>query len=156
MADFVYNIAKGRVAELYDRVDGNDPANSVLVLVAIVTTETDANLKDLDTRALVLANGNTAEATNGNYARITLDDTDLSAMAPDDANDRMDLDIDDQTWSAIAAGDNWTDILICYDPDSTGGTDADIIPLTQHDFSVTPDGSDIVAQIHADGFYRAS
>jgi hypothetical protein len=35
VADFVYNIAKGRVAELYNRVDSNDPANSVLVIVVI-------------------------------------------------------------------------------------------------------------------------
>jgi hypothetical protein len=155
MPDFVYNIAKGRVAELYNRVDSNDPANAVLVLVVVNTTESDANLQDLDTLALVLANANTAEVTNTNYARITLSDTDLTAFAPDDTNNRVDLDIADQTWTGVAAGDAWTDLLICYDSDSTGGTDANIVPCTQHDFAVTPDGSDITAQINADGFYRA-
>lgn len=156
MADFVFNIAKGRVAELFERVAQNDPANSALIVVAIVTTETDATLKDLDTLSAVLANANTAEATNTNYARKTLTDADLSAISPDDTNDRMDLDFADQTWSAVAAGDNWTDLLICYDGDTTGGTDANIIPLTQHDFAVTPDGSDITAQLAAAGFFRAS
>lgn len=156
MADFVYNIAKGRVAEFYDRVDQSDPTNAVLVIVAIDTSETDANLQDLDTLSAVLGNANTAEVTNTNYARITLDQDDLSALSPDDSNDRMDLDIPDQTWSSISAGDSWTDLIICYDGDSGSGTDADIIPLTQHDFSVTPDGSDITAQIAAAGFFRAS
>ena len=155
MANFVYNIAKGRAAELFKRVDDNDPANSGLTLVAINTTETDANLRDLDTLALVLGNANTAEVTNTNYARIDLSDTDV-AFTVDDTNDRVDLDIADQTWSAIAAGTAWTDLLICYNPDITLDVDANIIPMTQHDFSVTPDGSDITAQIDAAGFYRAS
>jgi hypothetical protein len=156
MGDFVFNIAKGRVAELYNRVDQSDPTNAVLVLVAINTSAADGTLQDLDTLSAVLADGDTAEVTNTNYARIVLDDTDLSAMSPDDSNDRMDLDIPDQVFSSIAAGDAWTDILICYDPDSTGGTDANIIPLTCHDFAVTPDGNDINVQVAAAGFYRAS
>ncbi len=156
MADFVYNIAKGRVAELYNRVDLSDPTNAVLVIVVIDTSAADSVLKDLDTLALIEANGSTAEVTNTNYARIVLDDTDLTAFAPDDANDRVDLDFADQTFSSILAGDGWTDLLVLYDSDSTGGTDSGIVPLTQHDFAVTPDGSDITAELDAAGFFRAS
>ena len=156
MGDFVFNVAKGRVAEFYNRVDQSDPTNAVLVIVAIDTSATDATLKDLDTLSAVLADANTAEVTNTNYARKVLSDSDLSALTVDDTNDRIDLDISDQTWSEVAAGDSWTDLLICYDSDSTGGTDANIIPLTCHDFSVMPDGSDITAQIATAGFYRAS
>lgn len=157
MADFVFNIAKGRVAELYNRVQTNDPTNAALVLVVLATSglESDATLKDYDTLSAVLG-GTSAEVTNTNYARIELVDTDLSAIAPDDTNDRMDLDIADQTWSAIASGDGWSKLLICYDNDTTGGTDANIIPLTAHDFVVTPDGNDINATINSAGFYRAS
>jgi hypothetical protein len=157
MADFVYNIGKGRVAELYNRVDTNDPANSALVVVVLAQSgiETDAVLKDKDDLAAVVA-GTTNEVTNTNYARKVLTDADLAAFAPDDTNDRVDLDIPDQTWTAVAAGDNWSDLVVCYDNDTTGGTDANIVPLTQHDFTVTPDGSDITAQIAATGFYRAS
>ena len=54
MADFVYNIAKGSVAEYYKRVDGSDPTNAVLVIVVIETATADATLIDLDTLALVL------------------------------------------------------------------------------------------------------
>lgn len=156
MADLVFNVAKGRVAELYNRVDTNDPANSALIIVAIVSTATDATMRDYDTLSALLGDANVAEATNTGYARKTLTDADLSAFAPDDTNDRVDLDIPDQTWTAVSAGDNWTDLVICYDNDTTGGTDANIIPLTLHDFSVTPDGSDITAQVAAAGFYRAS
>lgn len=156
MADQIFNIALGRIAELYNRVDLNDPANAALIVVVIDSAAADATLKDLDTLSAVLADASTAEVTNTNYARKVLADSDLTAFAPDDANDRVDLDIADQTWTAVAAGDGWTDLLICYDSDTTGGTDANIVPLAQYDFAVTPDGSDITAQVNAAGFFRAS
>ena len=156
MADFVFNIAKGRVAELYNRVDSNDPANSALIIVVIdANGDTDATMKDRDDLSALLG-GTANEVTNTNYARKTLTDADLSALSIDDTNDRVDLDIPDQTWTAVAAGTAWTDLLVCYDSDTTGGTDSGIIPLTCHDFAVTPDGSDITAQIAAAGFFRAS
>lgn len=158
MADLVFNISKGRVAELYNRVDSNDPTNSVLVVVAInAGTTTDAAFRDFDTLAQCLpGGGGAAEVTNSGYARKVLTDTDIVAMTPDDVNDRMDIAIADQTWAAVAAGTAWTDLLICYDADSTTGTDANIVPLTLHDFAVTPDGSDITADVPVTGFFRAS
>lgn len=159
MADFVFNIAKGRVAELYNRVDTNDPANSVIVILLLAASgiETDAVLKDLDTVTALVA-GATNEATNTGYARKVLTDADISAFAPDDANDRVDLDIPDQTWTGLANDGTGavSDFVTSYDNDSTGGTDANIVPMTQHDFAVTPDGSDVTAQIAAAGFFRAS
>jgi len=157
VADQVFNIALGRVAELYNRVDLSDPTNAALIIVVLAAAgiESDAVLKDMDTLAAVVA-GTTNEVTNSGYARKTLTDADIVAFAPDDTNNRVDLDIPDQTWTAVAAGDGWNDLLVCYDSDTTGGTDANIVPLTMHDFAVTPDGSDITAQIAAAGFYRAS
>lgn len=156
MADFVFNIAKGRVAELYNRVDINDPANSALIIVVIdANGDTDATMKDRDELGALLG-GTANEVTNSGYARKTLTDSDLTSFAPDDTNDRVDLDIPDQTWTGVAAGTAWTDLLVCYDNDTTGGADTAIVPLTLHDFAVTPDGSDITAQIAAAGFFRAS
>lgn len=157
MADFVFNIAKGRVAELYNRVDSNDPANSALIVVVLATSglESDATLKDKDTLADVVS-GATNEVTNTGYARKVLTDSDLAAFAADDTNDRVDLDIADQTWTGVAAGDGWSKIVVCYDSDTTGGTDANIIPLCAYDFVMTPDGSDITAQVAAAGFFRAA
>lgn len=157
MANLVFNIALGRIAELYSRVDTNDPANSALIIAILATAgiETDAVLKDVDTLAAVVA-GTTNEVTNTGYARKVLTDADIVAFAADDTNDRVDLDIPDQTWTAVAAGDGWNDFLVCYDSDTAVGTDANIVPLTMHDFVLVPDGSDITAQIAAAGFYRAS
>lgn len=154
MANFVFNIALGRVVEFYNRVDSNDPANSALIIAVFNSAATDATLKDLDTLAAVEADANTAEVANSGYARKTLTDADLTAFAPDDANDRTDLDVADQTWTSVAAGTAWTDLLIGYDSDTTAGTDSNIVPCTWHDFAVTPDGSNITAQIT--NFFRAS
>lgn len=157
MADLVFNIAKGRVAELYNRVDLNDPANSALIIAVFnAGAMTDATVRDYDTLAAIEADAAAAEVTNTGYARKTLTDADIVAFAPDDTNDRVDLDIPDQTWTAVAAGSAWTDLVVCYDSDTTAGTDSNIVPLTWHDFAVTPDGSDITAQIAAAGFFRAS
>jgi hypothetical protein len=156
MADQVLNIALGRSAEMYKRVDENDPANSALIVIAWNSTATDAVIKDLDTVAAIEADANTAEVTNSGYARKTLTDADIVAFAPDDTNNRVDLDIPDQTWTAVAAGSAWTDLSVNWDSDTTAGTDSNIVPMTWHDFAVTPDGSDIVAQIAATGFFRAS
>lgn len=157
MAAFVFNIAKGRVAEYYNRVDTNDPANSALIVLVLATSglEADVTLKDVDTVSALLA-GTTNEVTNTGYARKTLTDADLGALSPDDTNDRMDIDIADQTWTSVGAGDGWSKLVIAYDPDTTSGTDTTLVPLTCHDFVATPSGSDITAQINSAGFYRAS
>lgn len=152
MANFVFNIAKGRVAEFYNRVDSNDPATARLVIIPLETSgiETQANLEDSVSITEVL-DGTTNEQTT--MGRKYLTDTDLAALAPDTTNNRMDVDIPDITWTG-ATGNAISALVIAYDPATSA--DSAIIPLTHHDFVVTPDGSDIVAQIAAAGFYRAS
>ena len=155
MGNFIHNISLGRVAELYNRVDISDPTNAVLVVVVIdANGDTDAVMRDRDDLGALLG-GTANEVTNTNYARKVLSDADIVAFAPDDTNDRVDLIIPDQTFTAIVAGTAWTDALLCYDSDSTGGADSGIVPMTNHDFAVTPDGSDIVIDVPAAGFYRA-
>jgi len=154
MANFVFNVAKGRVAEFFNRVDTNDPTNSAIVVVVAQAGSTDAALKDLDTLSAVLAA--TAEVTNSGYARKVLVDTDIATLSPDDTNDLMQVTIANQTWTGVAAGTGWARLFICYDSDTAAGTDANIIPLTSHDFAVTPDGSDITATIGGTGVYQAS
>ena len=157
MADLVFNIAKGRIVEYYNRVESNDPTNSALVLTLFTGAITDATLKDLDTLAAIEADAGAAEVTDGSYARIVLESAELASLpAPDDTNDRFDVDMPDQTWSALAGGDSITRLILCYDSDTTGGTDANIIPLCSYDFVLTSDGSDVTAQVNAAGFFRAS
>lgn len=152
MADFVFNIAKGKAGYYAGLPAANDAL--IVVLLKSVGIEADSVLKDYDDLATLLAAAND-EADFTNYGRKT-----LTATTPtvDDTNDRLDVDIADQTWTAAggAANNTLAKLLVCYDPDTTGGTDSSVIPLTAHDFSVTTDGSDITAQIAAAGFYRAS
>lgn len=153
MADIVLNISKGRAAELYNRVKTNDPANSAIVVIPVdVGATSDATIRDLDTLAAILAAGVT-ERTTGGWNRKTLTDSDLAAMTPDDTNDRMDLDTADLVWTAVTSG-AVTDLIFCYDNDTTSGSDSNLIPLTMHDFPITPDGSDVTATVA--NFFRAS
>ena len=76
-----------------------------------------------------------------------------TVAAPDDANDRYDLSLPTVTWTA-ATGNAISKIAVCYDSDTTGGTDANIVPLTMFDFSVTPSGTDV--QMTTAVFFRAS
>lgn len=153
MANIVFNIAKGRIVELYNRVESNDPANSALILVPIETSglEADATLIDADTLTALLSGTTNEQTTMG---RKVLTDADLAALpAPDDTNDRYSLNLPTVTWTA-ATGNAISKIAVCYDSDTTGGTDANIIPLTMFDFVATPSGTDI--QATGAEFFRAS
>ncbi|MGL4640518.1 MAG: hypothetical protein ACRCVX_12420 [Shewanella sp.] len=153
MANIVFNIAKGRVVELYSRVKGNDPANSAIILVPIETAglETDAVLIDADTLAALVSGATNEQATMG---RKTLTDAELAALpSPDDINDRYEVSLPTVTWTG-ATGNAISKIAVCYDSDTTAGTDANIIPLCMFDFAVTPSGTDI--QMTGGPFFRAS
>jgi len=84
MANAVFNVALGRINELHDRVVGNDPANSALVIVLLKTAEADATLKDYTTLAALLAGAN-VEANFTNYARKVLTNTELTGSTADQA-----------------------------------------------------------------------
>lgn len=157
MASIVFNIAKGKVNAYTERVAGNDPANSALVLVLLKTAEADATLQDYDTLGALLAGANT-EADFTNYARKVLTDADISAPTVDDSGNEQYSDFPDQTWVAAggAANNTTAKLLVCYDPDTTGGTDANLIPLTAHDFVATTDGNDLGARPPANGFFGAN
>jgi hypothetical protein len=154
MADFVFNIAKGRVVELFNRVDVNDPAAAILTVIPVdVAAVSDATLRDLDDFAAIITAGVTERAATG-WNRKTLTDTDITMPAPNDAGDSYDIDIADLVWTAVTAG-AVTDIIICYS--SVGSpTNAQLLPLTQQDFAITPDGSDVTGVVNAAGFFRAS
>lgn len=153
IGNFVFNQAKGRTVELHNRVNDNDPANSALILVVLAETglESDDVLKDYDTLSALLA-GASNEVTNTGYARIVLTDTALTAPTVDDTTDTVTLTFATQTTASITAGDSWRKLLICYDSDTTGGTDANIIPMYGYDLlinsaAVVPAGTTIVISL---------
>lgn len=134
MADYGFNISKGREVEFYNRVRVNDPTNAVLVLVLLNDSGLITDLLDADTLAAVTAI--IPEITNAGYSRIVLDQADLAAWAPDDSNNRIDLGLGVNVFPTISAGDVIDIGVVCYDPDSTGGADSAIIPITAHELRI--------------------
>jgi hypothetical protein len=154
MADFVFNIAKGKV-KYYCELPVASGAGDCLTIVLLKAAEADSTLKDY-TNLLSLLAGASNEADFTNYgARKEITSVTITV---DNTNDRVDIAIPDQTWANAGGATNntLTDLLICYDPLSGSGTDSDIIPLTCHDFTPTTDGSDLTADVATAGFFRAS
>jgi hypothetical protein len=125
-AQFVFNIAKGKVARYADLPAASD--GLVLVWLKNANIESDATLKDYDTLAAILAASND-ECDFTGYTRRAL--TGVTATV-DDSGDKMVVDSADpasytNTGSAQIAGA----AIVCYDPDTGTGTDADLVPLVQ-------------------------
>lgn len=145
MADIVFNRAKGAAHQL-----AKDNPNSWEV-VLLESAESDGDLADHDDVDSMLGAGGNTEAGFTNYSRktgITVTDT------IDDGNDRVDLDMPDQTWEDAGNGSNESlaKAVVCV---QTGADDSSLIPVVALDFTPTTDGSDITLEFDSDGFYRA-
>jgi hypothetical protein len=154
MANYLMNIAKGRVRELVERVDTNDPADAKIILIPLSASETEANAQDTDTVTAFLATA-ANEITTNNWVRKTLTDADFAATDYDanDTDNRGDASLPSVTWTAPTAGGNTTGLLVAYTEEASP-TDAVTIPISHHDFVVTADGNDVV--LNAGDFFRAS
>ncbi|MFJ4847542.1 hypothetical protein [Streptomyces sp. NPDC088733] len=138
MANIVFNIALGRLAYYA----GLPATNDALVMVPIETSGivADSVMRDYDDLGTLLAGASNEQTTMGRKTLASV------TSAVDDTNDRWNIDCADVTWTA-ATGNAISAVVICYDPDTTTGTDADLVPLTKHDVSMTPDGSDFTLTI---------
>lgn len=147
MANGVFNIARGKIGYYLDDAMGLSAANSRLVIVVFSLIEADDTLNNYGDLAAIEAGSNT-EADATNYARIEVAAAGVT-LSVDDTGNTAKVVIDaDQTWTSVANDDTngaWDKLLICWDGDNAAGTDANIIPLTYHDFSVTPNGGNITA-----------
>lgn len=142
MADLATNIAKGRFIHYATLPGTND--GLVAVVLEAAGLESDDALQDYDTLSALLAGASNEQTTMGRKPLTNV------TVAVDDTANTASFDADDITWTA-AAGAATGKLVICYDPDTTTGDDTTLIPLTIHDFAVTPDGTDITAQIDAAG-----
>jgi hypothetical protein len=147
-SDFIFNISKGKFRTYCEL----GAAADALIVVPLEATGlvADATLLDYDDLSALLA-GATNEQTTLGRKTISASVT----ITVDDTNDRVDVDIPDQTWTA-SAGNAVGKVLVCYDADTAAGTDANITPISAHSFDATPDGSDITAQVATAGFARAA
>lgn len=144
MGDFIFNTLKGAWAE-----KARDDATKFGVLL-LKTVESDALMRDRTTVTDLLAGSTEANFTN--YARKT---PITGTLTVDQANDRVDLDIPDQTWTSAGGGVNNTlaKLVVFYEEAAADGTR---IPVSAHDFVTTTDGTDLAAQIAAAGIARAA
>lgn len=149
MADTPFNISLGRGQEYAIRArDGTVDTAPALTVVLLKAAEADDTLRDYDDLSALLGVAGNTEADFTNYARKEATTTDVTVTIDDTAND-MTIDIPDQTWtSAGGTTDNTlVKLLIVYDPDTGTADDSTMPGITQHDFSVTTDGSDLTANI---------
>lgn len=146
MANLVCNIALGRWAELFNRVKLGDPSAARAYIIPIAAgAVTDATLKDCDDFAAMVTAGVTERTANG-WNRKTLAAVDLPTLTPDDTNDRMAVDIADQSWTPTTPADTVSDLVVCY-ASVASPTNAQLLPMLVLDYVVTPSGATETANI---------
>lgn len=155
MADGVFNISLAEVKHYSARA--RDNAGEALTVVLLQANEAQDTLEDYDDLAALLSVAGNTEADFTNYARKEIVGTDITVTV-DDTNNRVDIDVPDQRWNnAGGTTDNTlTKLLLVFDPDTSVADDAVMVPLTHADFTPTTDGSDLVAEFDAAGYFRAS
>lgn len=136
MANFVFDVAKGKFAE---KVADSSSVIGVLILIT-TSIEADATMKRRTT--LTDLKSASTEATLGGYARKT-GITGTVTINDGGSSDTTTITIPNQTWAGILAGEVWAKLVTFYEEAAADGTR---IPMTAHDFSVTPNGADITAQ----------
>lgn len=151
---FEFNIAKGKSNRYADLPAAAD----ALILVLLQTTglESDAVLKDYDTLSAILAAAND-ECTFTGYARRTL--AGVTVTVNDTADTQSADATDPASWTnSGGSAQGCGAAIVCYDPDTGAGTDADLVPLYNLlAGTVTFDvGVPVTPAFHANGLYVAS
>lgn len=144
MADLVTNIGKGRhVYYAAQAQAGTGGAVLRAVVLEAAGLEGDDALQDYDTLAALLAGASNEQTTMGRKALAGV------TVTVDDVGNKASWTAGDLVW-ADATGNPTGKIVICFDP--TGASaDSALVPLTLHDFAVTPDGTSITASVGAGG-----
>ena len=108
------------------------------------------------TRPVTSGPRKTPNEAGGSWGRKTLTDSDIASTDydADDTTNQGEASLPAVTWTAPTAGQDTVALLVCYDSDTTAGTDSNIVPLTYHDFAVTADGNDVV--LNAGDFFTAA
>ena len=156
-APVVFNVAKGSVRYYFGLPAAND--GIVILLLKASGLVSDDVLADYADVAALLA-GASDEADFTNYARKVL--TSGVTITQDNTNNRVDIDIDNQTWSGAGsitpgpANNSLGKLVVAYDPDTTTPGDNALIPLVALDFVATTDGTNLVAEVNAAGLARAA
>jgi hypothetical protein len=145
MSNLVFNQALGRVA-YYASLPA---ANDALIVVPLESSGlvADSVMRDYDTLSDLLAGASNEQTTVGRKTLASV------SVTVNDTDNRVDVDAADVTWTT-PTGNAVGAVVICYDADTGTGTDADLIPLTKHDLTWTPDGNNFTLTVT--DFFRAS
>ena len=129
MAATIPNVAKGRINEFAWRVNNNDPTTAGFKVILLQNTglETLAVLRDHDTLSAILTAANT-ECTVASYARLELDDTDVTDPTIDDSGDKQTFDVGDFDFGSLESGQTIAASVMCYF-NATGDADTLAIPV---------------------------
>ena len=148
MAALIPNIGKGKFAYYATLPATND----AFIWVVFTGTETDDNIRDATTLTAVIATV-LNEATFTGYSRQTATGVTVTV---DNTNNWVDVDAADPSWSPTSA-QAITRIGLFYDPDTTAGTDADLVPIFIDDFALTTATSGTLTYtVASGGFGRAA
>lgn len=143
MANGVFNNARGKIG-WYGSDTLGLTGNGGIVVVVLEAAEADDTLNNYTNLDTLLTQAGNTQWTASGYSRAVHAAADVTWSADNTANTaKLVIDTDD-TWTSVT-GNAAVKLLICYDPDTTSGDDTTIIPLTYHDFSVTPNGGNITA-----------
>lgn len=133
--------------------------SDAIVLVLLQDGHQDDDvLRDYDYLSQVLANTANKECTAANYVRKSI--TSGATITVDNVNNRVDVGLPTQTWSTLGAisGSNSQQqiraVLVCYQANTSTGTDATLQVLSKHYYPFVADGSN--RQVTISNFYRAA
>lgn len=149
----VFNIALGNLKNYASQV-GVGNAAFIMLLLKSTGLEADSALLDYDTISALLAAAND-ECDFTNYARKTIS---AATITVDDTNNRVDIDIADQTWTSAGGASNNTigAVVLAFDNDTTGGNDTNLVPVAKWECATTTDGTNFTASVNAAGALRSS
>ena len=151
MATVIANNARGRVRELFDPALSAFDAEVLLLKLA----QADDALRDYDDLDALLTNAGNTEADFTNYARILVDNADITVTV-DDSGNVLNVALDtDPVWTDAggASNNSIVKLVVCA---VAGAGASNRIPVSLHDFVVTTDGSTITANQPAGGFYESN
>jgi hypothetical protein len=145
VTDIVFNAAKGKVNHLAGLPAAAD--RLVVVVLEAAGLVADDVMADYTSLQALLAGASNEQTTMGRKVAAG------ASTSVDNTANTQTATFTDPAWTA-AAGNAVGALVVCYDA-SGADTDAQLVPLTKHDWPYTPSGRDVSARVSS-GFFVAA
>lgn len=146
MADFIFNVAKGRHA-YYAMLTGSSDDSLIVVPIETTGIVGDSTMEEYATLDALLAGASNEQTTMGRKTLASVTST------VNNTDNKVTVDGADVVWTA-ATGNDISALVVCYKP-TAASADSAVIPLYKYDFVIEVDGSDVTAVINTDGLAEA-